>query len=143
MAQSGTVVNGVAIDAPGIRMGDISKVQSAIAGLGGANSQNSITAATTQTAAGASATAQLIAGINEVEVCANASDSIALPSALAGSVVIYKNNGAQTCKLFGKSGSSDTINGTAGATGITGAAAAKTGIAYCAENGKWQHGVSA
>ena len=56
-----------------------------------------ITASTTQTQAGGTA---LKRGINEVSVCANANDTVTLPTAVAGVSVTIINNGAQTLRIY-------------------------------------------
>ena len=56
-----------------------------------------ITASTTQTQAGGTA---LVSTINEVSTVANASDTVTLPSAVAGMQVIIINNGVGTLKIY-------------------------------------------
>lgn len=133
MAQSGTVVQGIPIEQVGPRMFDPNPVTAGVAQNKGSDSQHSITASTTQTQAAAMATAQLIAGMNQIETCANAADSVALPVMQPGDRVWIMNNGAQTCKVFGNSAVAQTINGTAGVTGVTGPAAGKLSVAMCLE----------
>lgn len=59
----------------------------------------------------------LLGGINEVTVSANDTDGALLPPAEAGSVVFFHNaDSAQDVTVFGRG--SDTINGTAGSTGV-------------------------
>jgi hypothetical protein len=57
-----------------------------------------------------------------------------LPSAVAGSVVFLANAGANPVQVFGKG--SDTINGTAGATGIS-VANAKRILFVAVTNNVW------
>ena len=59
----------------------------------------------------------LVIGTNLVKTVASASDSVVLPSGTAGSIVLVRNNGANSMQVFAQG--SDTINGTAGATGIS------------------------
>lgn len=136
MAQSGTVVAGINVEMAGVRAFDPNPVTAGVAQNKGSDSQHSITASTVQTQVGAMATAQLIAGMNQIEVCANGSDSVALPTMQPGDKVWIMNNGAQTCKMFGNSAVAQTINGTAGATGVTGPAAGKLSLAMCLEANK-------
>lgn len=84
--------------------------------------QNNITA----TAGGTRAAAYpLTAAFNRVSVCATAADSVALPPAVGGQEVTLINSGAAATQVFAANGTNDTINGTAGATGISLAAAGK------------------
>lgn len=59
-----------------------------------------ITASTTQTQGQGALTAE----VNEISVCANANDTVTLPSALAGRSCLVINNGAQTLQVFPASG---------------------------------------
>lgn len=59
----------------------------------------------------------LTLGSNEVTTVASGADSVVLPKAVPGSVVFVVNAGANAFQLFANG--SDTINGTAGATGIS------------------------
>lgn len=143
MPQSGTITLGCNIEQAGIRAFDPNAVTQGVAQDNGRDSQRGIVASTVQTAAGASATAQMIYGLNHILTCVNASDAVALPPAVRGAVVHFYNSGAQTCKVFGKAGTTDTINGTAGATGVTGPGADKMGIAICTFDGAWRLGLTA
>jgi hypothetical protein len=70
-------------------------------------------------------------GINTVSTVAGAADSVQLPAANAGDVVVLRNAGANACQVFAYG--SDTINGTAGSTGIS-VAANKTVMFFAANN---------
>lgn len=59
-----------------------------------------ITASTTQT----QGQGALTADINEISTCANANDTVTLPSATAGRYCLVINNGAQTLQVFPASG---------------------------------------
>jgi hypothetical protein len=84
--------------------------------------QNGITA----TAGGTQAAAfPLTAAFNRIAVCATAADSVGLPRATGGQEITLVNSGAAATQVFAAPGSTDTINGTAGATGISLAAAGK------------------
>ena len=84
--------------------------------------QNGITA----TAGGTRAAAYpLNAAFNRIAVCATAADSVALPPAVGGQEITLINSGAAAAQVFAAVNTSDTINGTAGATGISLAAAGK------------------
>lgn len=80
--------------------------------------ETGITASTTQT----QGQRPLTKRINIISTCANANDTVTLPSAVAGMEVYIRNNGAQTLKIFPASG--DNINGTGANTAVTLAAAA-------------------
>jgi hypothetical protein len=108
-------------------------------GNGLANYSDAITAL----ASGGAAGAPLLAyGINHVTVTANANDSAMMPPSLPGASVMVTNNGAQSLQVFANTTSSlpagtlDTINGTAGATGVA-VAAAKTALFMCSVYGAW------
>lgn len=145
MAQSGVTTPdpSVPVQPAGPRLFDPEPVTSGVAQAKGQQITRSIVASTTQTQAASSATAQMNPGLNNILTCANASDGVALPAAVAGSIVHFFNAGAQTCKVFGKAGTTDTVNGTAGATGVTGPGAGKMGIAMCTFDGLWRLGITA
>lgn len=144
MAQSGTIVPGIDVQPAGPRLFDPEPATDGVAKGRGKDSQHSVVAATTQTQAAAAATAQLINGLNVIETCANASDGVALPLSKPGTVVPIFNSGAQAPTVFSHPAdpATPTINGTAGATGVTGPASGKMAFAVCAENGKWNLSVT-
>ena len=125
--------------APGVRMGDIRSLQDAIGGLQNIDASASLTAL----AGGGQATApQLVNGMNLIGVCATNADSVQLPPAIAGSMVVVCNAGAADATVYGKYGRSDTINGTAGATGVT-QADPLAAIYICVVTGAWRRILSA
>ena len=81
-----------------------------------------------------SSTPVLVIGSNEVTTVASAADSVVLPVAIPGSVVFVANAGASSLQLFANG--SDTINGTAGATGIS-VANGKRILCVAADLGQW------
>lgn len=82
-----------------------------------------------------SSTPVLVLGANTVTTVATAADSVVLPSAVAGSVVWLRNaDAADAVQVFANG--TDTINGTAGATGIS-VANSKTVLFVAATNGVW------
>lgn len=80
------------------------------------------------------ATPVLVNGANEVITVASGADSVVLPKALPGMVVFVANAGANSMKVFANG--SDTINGTAGATGVD-QANAKNALYVAADLGQW------
>ena len=80
------------------------------------------------------ATPRLLRGVNVVSTVATAGDSVALRKAVAGAIVVVRNAGANAMQVFGESG--DTINGTAGATGIS-VASGKSVIFFATSNSAW------
>ena len=83
------------------------------------NNQVQVTNQLTAEAGGTQALAtQLSYGINEVATVAGAADGVQLPICVPGAVVYVSNAGAASMQVFGKNGRTDTINGTAGATGV-------------------------
>lgn len=85
---------------------------------------------------------QLVSGGNKIAVCATIADSAQLPSALAGKICIVTNAGAQSCTIYGKSGRTDTINATAGATGLA-LAAGVSALFFCPQDTFWYRILSA
>ena len=93
--------------------------------------QQTVAAAVTAHAGGGQALAVAItATFTNVSVVATAADSVALPLAVAGQLVFVRNSSANSMQVFAANGSTDTINGTAGSTGVAHAAA--TGKFYFA-----------
>lgn len=123
---------------PGPRLID-GDVINALASLTRLGTKGSITAQADGTQANA---VQLVNGVNEVTTVAGANDSVQLPRAAAGSIVYVANAGANTLTVFGKNGSSDTINGTAGSTGVTQATTVDA-IYACITDGRWRRVLSA
>lgn len=80
-------------------------------------------------------------GSNEIITVASASDSVVLPSAVPGSVVFVVNAAAVNAMQVFAAGS-DTINGTAGATGVS-QAAGKSAIYVVSDLAKWYRLLSA
>ena len=82
-----------------------------------------------------SSTPVLVLGSNVVGTVTTAGDSVVLPSAVAGSIVYMLNaDSADVVKVYGNG--SDTINGTAGATGVS-YAAAKRVLFIAVTDGVW------
>lgn len=72
--------------------------------------------------------------VTEIATVGTAADSVVLPAALAGMQMIIINDGANAAQVFANG--TDTIDGTAGATGVSQAAAAKVMyVAYA--SGLW------
>lgn len=103
----------------GYRLGDIRAIYDAIVSNNANSAAYGITAVgTTQATA-----LQLTSVINQVDTAA-ASTGVNLPLSTGTRSVPFQfcyivNNGANTITVYAAQGSSDTINGTAGATGIT------------------------
>jgi hypothetical protein len=74
--------------------------------------------------------------INRVTTVATAGDAVALPAARAGHQVCIINAGANSLQVYGQNGSSDTINGIAGSTGVS-QMAGSTVFFICPGNGVW------
>ncbi|MFG1260039.1 hypothetical protein V5F79_22185 [Xanthobacter flavus] len=95
------------------------------------SSANSITAHAGGTKAAATV---LAAQFNRITVCANADDSVLLPTALAGRSVVVFNDGAAAARVFGAG--TDTIDGVATATGVP-LTNTKRAIFICLTAGAW------
>ncbi len=72
--------------------------------------------------------------INRISVCATSADSVVLPAAVAGDLRIVFNDGAAATQVFANG--SDTIDGTAGATGVP-LTNAKRAMFVCLTTGAW------
>lgn len=82
-----------------------------------------------------STTPALVLGSNVVTVSTASNYGVVLPSAVAGSIVYLLNaDSADAVTVFGAN--SDTINGTAGATGVS-YAAAKRVLFIAVDDGVW------
>lgn len=73
-------------------------------------------------------------GTNVVTTAASGGDSVVLRQALAGAIVVLRNATANAVQVYGNG--SDTINGTAGATGIS-VAGNKSVLFFAGTNGVW------
>lgn len=66
--------------------------------------KRSVTAGLTADVGQAQGGQALTAELNEISVCANANDSVTLPTAVAGLKVVIINNGAEQVAIFPASG---------------------------------------
>ena len=80
------------------------------------------------------AATELVNGLNEVSTVAGAADSVILPLAAPGTIVLLANAGASAMQVFARG--SDTINGTAGATGVSQSNDTRA-LYFCAAAGAW------
>lgn len=105
---------------------------------------NSYKSGLTALAGGGQTGATLLpAAINEVTTVASGNDSVMLPLAAPGMVLHVVNAAASnSMQVFGNSAGSDTINGTAGSTGVA-QAAGKSATYFCPVAGKWYRNLSA
>lgn len=98
------------------------------------SAEDNITASATQTQAAAY---QLTAQLSRVVTVAAGGNGVALPAAKVGkSVVLVNSNVSNAVQVFGMNGTTDTINGTAGSTGISQAAASRH-VYECFTAGAW------
>lgn len=98
---------------------------------GGLSREDNITA----TPGGTKAAARpLVRSLNHITVCATANNSVLAPKAIAGSILLVRNDGATTLALFGKD--ADTIDGVATGTANT-IAAGKAKQYFCLTTGQW------
>lgn len=84
----------------------------------------------------------LVAALCEVTTVTSANDSVQLPPAKAGLSLDVRNATATSMQVFGNQTLTDTVNGTAGATGIA-VAANKSIRFWCPVDGKWYSNLSA
>lgn len=103
------------VPAKGLRLADWYALATAHNGMNSYQTQTVVAVGTTQ--ATAVQTTSPLVFINT----SSASTGIALPqcSTNSGSIVHVTNASGQTITVYGKSGTSDTINATAGSTGVT------------------------
>lgn len=133
-----SVVRAPASFTPGFQLVDGSQLNSAL------NSDStSVQDGVIATASGTQANAYaLLAEATRIATVATTADSVSLPFAQAGMQRIIRNNGANSTTVYSPvgnnpaTGTTDTINGTAGATGVAVAAAA-TAWFICYTNGAW------
>lgn len=74
--------------------------------------------------------------INRVATVGSAGDSVVLPPAIQGSILILDNASGTSMNVFGAVGSGNTINGTAGTTAFA-VAGAKSVTFKCLTKGAW------
>jgi hypothetical protein len=91
---------------------------------------------------GQAAATPLRASISRITTCATAADSVCLPRSAGGQFIVVMNAGAAACQVFAAPGSSDTINGVAGSTGVS-LAAAKSAAFSSPAVGVWFWNLSA
>lgn len=101
-----------------------------------ANGANGLTA---HAGGGQASALQLLAGLNEIDTCANDHDSVKLPSAKrdtnnSPTIVMVFNNTAHTLDIYPTS--TDQIAG-GGADVVFSVATKKSAIFFCAKNGSW------
>jgi hypothetical protein len=104
------------------------------------NQQQVTTGLTALAGGGQTGATALGYGLNQVGTVASGSDSVQLPACSVGAVVYVTNDGANSMQVFGAVGRTDTINGTAGATGVAqanGAHAIYVCAVPAAASGKW------
>lgn len=119
--------------ASGVRMGDMRAVQDCAAAMIDKDCAYDLAALA---GGGQEGATQLINGLNHVGTVASSGDSVQLPPAAKGSIVMVANDGADSMTVYGKEGRTDTINGTAGATGVA-QANAKFAVYFCPKDGAW------
>lgn len=107
------------------------------------NQQQATTAVTAFVGGGQTGATALGYGLNQVATVASVADSVMLPPCNVGAVVYVTNDATNSTTVFGSRNRTDTINGTAGATGVAQAGAAHT-LYICAvpdattaATGKW------
>lgn len=124
---------------PGFRLFDGSALNRLFARVfqGGLNREVGITAHAGGTKA---AGYQLTRSLNLIATTASANDSVILPKAIAGSIVVVTNNGAQTAAVYAKG--NDTIDGNSAATANS-LATTKTRFYVCYATGAWFTFISA
>src|SRR5216684_4014735 len=83
------------------------------------NQQQSTSGLTAFAGGGQTGATPLGYGLNQVATVATTADSVQLPACAVGAVVYVTNDGANATTVFGQAGRTDTINGTAGATGVS------------------------
>jgi hypothetical protein len=89
------------------------------------------------TAGGTRAAAvKLLTAMNRIVTCATAADSVALPPAVGGQTIYLVNSGAAAAQVFADVSTTDTIDTTTGAVGISLGAGGKV-VFFSPTKGKW------
>lgn len=101
-------------DILGILNGQINFSNLSLTGLFSESSTDGIVAGTTQSQAGATV---LAAELNKISTVATAGNSVRLPPSFSGASIFVENAGANPLQMYGSA--NDTINGVAGATGVS------------------------
>jgi len=83
---------------------------------------------------------QIVTAYAQFSTVASGNDSCVLPKSVPGMSIVIQNDGANSMQVFANG--SDTINGTAGATGVALASGA-TAMYQCVVAGQWKRFVSA
>lgn len=120
---------------PGFRLADEKGIADCISEARGVQTNDGITASTTQTQAGGT---QLTRGWNRVAT-ANASDAVTLPQAVAGMTCAIVNTSTQTIQVFPFLG--DTICAAVKNAAVT-TATATTSEFFCLTAGQWWGGAT-
>lgn len=90
------------------------------------NQQQTTSGLTALVGGGQTGATRLGYGLNQVATVASTADSVQLPPCNVGAAVYVTNDASNSTTVFGAQGRTDTINGTAGATGLAQAGAAHT-----------------
>lgn len=98
------------------------------------NQQQTTATLTALAGGGQTSATQLQYGLNVVATVVTAADSVQLPPCNVGAVVYVNNASANATTVYGRQGRTDTINTTAGATGVSQAGAAHA-LYFCAAPG--------
>lgn len=125
----------------GLAGGDNNRTQSGLTALAGGAQAGA-------TLLGGPDPSGLPASLVEVDTVATAADSVALPFATAGRMMLIRNAGANSMNVYAQSGTNratgaqDSINGGANNAAVA-IAANKSALAFCAKNGVWSMLLSA
>lgn len=111
--------------------GQLDKALAYMSGIGAMSYANGITALAGGARTGSPTISEFLTSVDTV---ATGADSIQLPAAIPGAVFVVQNNTATSMQVFANG--SDTINGTAGATGVA-HAGNKGGVYWCPKKGVW------
>lgn len=82
----------------------------------------------------------IVESFTQIDTVAGAGHGVALPAAVPGASFVLVNAGANAMQVFARGGS--TINGTAGATGVS-QGSGTTAQYVCARAGQWRRLLSA
>lgn len=99
-----------------------------------ANLYSTVTGLVAFAGGGRTSATPLTEALNVVATVGTAADSVVLPVAKAGLTLLVRNNAANAMQVF--AAGSDTINGTAGATGVS-QAATTSALYWCPADGVW------
>lgn len=112
--------------------------QSWLNGLAAGANHNYKNNAVAHAGGGQAAATQIPAAVAlyRIATVATENDSVQMPRAVAGTIVMVSNAGAETAAIYAKNGTADQINGAANNVAFA-LATATSAVFFCALDGQW------